>query len=133
MTAVPDSSPAELAVLLSQLSAQVQRESGPMTRAGSGAPSPSEAMALYFVATRLVELQLQLEENASVAPAAHSARDLAITRDVLEGTHAVLLAALERIESIERIERAEAEDQAPPLRLVAGRRSRQRHQRHPAE
>jgi hypothetical protein len=88
MTAMSQSSPAELAMLLSELEARVSRN-GVRPADASG----SEAMALYFVATRLVELQLQLLDS-SPADASQTRRDLAVTRDVLVGTRSVLLRAI---------------------------------------
>ncbi len=116
MTAVPQSNAAELAALLTQLSAQVQYADGASRLPQMQAPSPSEAMALYFVATRLVEVQLKLlerdaqaessgegqpDEAQSVpgaAPSPPQGRDLLVTREVLEGTRGVLQAALDGLQ-----------------------------------
>src|SRR3954467_7156766 len=86
----------ELAVLLSHLSAPVDgSEHGPEI---SRAASPSEAMALYFVAARLVELQMELVARSD-------GQDLTVelntTREVLEGTRRALLSALASTEAAE--------------------------------
>jgi hypothetical protein len=73
---------AELAVLLSQLNA---RGYVPASRP----PSPTEAMAMYFVAARLVELQLELVDRGECDD-----DELAVTREVLRSTHRMLNAAL---------------------------------------
>lgn len=132
MTAASHSTSAELAVLLSQLSEQVQH-TGDGSAQVENVPTPSEAMALYFVSTRLVELQLQLLErdrdgsaDGTPDPSApdHSA-DIARTREVLEGTRAVLRASLAKSE--------EADDSGEPgsvFPLVRKGRPRRR-TRHP--
>src|SRR5579875_1119477 len=56
-----NSGSAELAGLLSQLSEQVQRDG--LDVEASDPPTSSEAMALYFVAARLAELQLRIAER----------------------------------------------------------------------
>jgi hypothetical protein len=56
-------------------------------------PHPSEARAMYAIAARLAELQLELAEQSS----AHE-RDLAATRDALRNTHRVVFAAIEHVE-----------------------------------
>lgn len=58
-------------------------------------PSPSEAMAIYSVAVRLVRLQMTVSEHGASEPA-----DLATTRDMLLGTRKLLRAALARIERV---------------------------------
>lgn len=58
-------------------------------------PSPSEAMAIYSVAVRLVELQMTVTEHGATEPT-----DLAATRDVLIGTRQLLRAALDRVERV---------------------------------
>jgi hypothetical protein len=78
-----ESGSAELAVLLSQLNA---RGYAPASRP----PSPTEAMAMYFVAARLVELQLELVDRGECDD-----NELAVTREVLRSTHRMLNAALD--------------------------------------
>jgi hypothetical protein len=58
-------------------------------------PSPTEAMAIYSVAVRLVQLQMTVSDAGDVDPG-----DLAATRDVLLGTRRLLRAALERLERV---------------------------------
>jgi hypothetical protein len=58
-------------------------------------PSPSEAMAIYSVAVRLVQLQMSLDNSEPVNPG-----DLAASRDVLLGTRRLLRAALDRLERV---------------------------------
>lgn len=53
-------------------------------------PSPDEALAVYRLTARLVELQLELAEQGGTDPA-----EWAVTHDVLIGTRQVLLAALQ--------------------------------------
>jgi len=117
LTAVPQSNAAELAALLTQLSAQVQYADGASRLPQMQAPSPSEAMALYFVATRfgrgpaeaprarrpgrVVGRRCQPDEAQSVpgaAPSPPQGRDLLVTREVLEGTRGVLQAALDGLQ-----------------------------------
>ena len=76
---------AELSSLLSQLNAYT------VDGATLPPPSPAEAMAIYSVAVRLVQLQMTLTE-------ACESDDLAVTRDVLVGIRRLLRAALARIE-----------------------------------
>lgn len=100
---MPDSGPAEPSDLLSQLNAQVA--------AAEPAPSaPNEAMALYVVAARLVELQLELAEQGDC-----DEDELMITRDVLIGTHRMLSAALDHVEA-----RDAALATKPTLQVVDG-------------
>ena len=113
---------AELAVLLSHLSApsaSSQPGSDP-----SRAASPSEAMALYFVAARLVELQMELVARGD-------GQDLTVelntTREVLEGTRRALLSALESAEAAERGQ--DVVPGPPTLSVVDGGRSRRRRAR----
>jgi hypothetical protein len=80
-----DSGPDDLEPLLPQLNAH--------EHARPTAPSPTEAMAIYFVAARLVELQLEL-----VGRGEYDVEELAATRDLLKGTHRLLNEALERAE-----------------------------------
>lgn len=82
MTVVNEHGSAELSALLSHLN-----EHRP---SGSRRPSPTEAMALYFVAARLVELQLELADRGECDD-----DELAMTREVLRGTHRILNAALD--------------------------------------
>jgi hypothetical protein len=108
---MPDNGSAELSVLLSHLNAQ---GIGPM----ADAPSPSEAMAMYFVAARLVELQMQLVDRGECDDG-----ELSVTREVLVGTHRMLNAAL-----------VSSEHTAPPsrkpaLKMVHGGRSARRRPR----
>lgn len=79
---------AELAGLLSQLKAHSRgRTASP--------PTPSEAMAMYFVAARLVELQMQLVDRGECDD-----QEIAVTREVLIGTHRMLNAALDGAEPV---------------------------------
>lgn len=89
-TTMPDTGSAELAGLLSRLSTQVYDagESGDDQAAGSSA---GEAMALYYVTARIVELQLQLAERGD---SAQLREEMATTRDLLEQTRRVLASAL---------------------------------------
>jgi hypothetical protein len=102
---------AELAVLLSQLNAQ---------RSGrtAGVSSPTEAMAMYFVAARLVELQLQLVDRGECDDT-----ELAVTREVLVGTHRMLNAALDSTAVTAPPTRK------PTLKMVHGGRSVRRRSR----
>lgn len=114
---------AELAVLLSHLSAPTAANP-PGTADASRAASPSEAMALYFVAARLVELQMELVARGD-------GQDLTVeldtTRQVLEGTRRALLSALA---SAEAVERGAAPVSSPPtLSVVDGGRARRRRAR----
>lgn len=104
-----DNGSAELAVLLSQLTAH---DAGPMARA----PSPSEAMAIYLVAARLVELQLQLVDRGECDD-----EELAMTTQVLAGTHRILNAALQSID-----DESFAASRRPALQVVHGGRSSRR-------
>jgi hypothetical protein len=97
-----DKGSAELSMLLSQLNAHGDgRMAAP--------PSPSEAMAMYFVAARLVELQLQLVDRGE-----SDDDELAVTREVLVGTHKMLNAALGSSDPTARPPRR------PALRVVSG-------------
>jgi hypothetical protein len=116
----------ELAVLLSHLSA-------PTTGPDSGAEvarsaSPSEAMALYFVAARLVELQMELVARGD---GQDLTAELATTREVLEGTRRALLSALASAES--GSEAGDLHSQVPSgpptLSVVEGGRARRRRAR----
>jgi hypothetical protein len=83
---MPDTGAAELAALLSRLH-------DPDTAVGTDGTTPSvaEAMALYVLATRIVELQLQLAERGD---GADLRREMATTRELLEQTRGVLSSAL---------------------------------------
>jgi hypothetical protein len=76
---------AELSSLLSQLNAY------PVDSCTLPPPTPAEAMAIYSVAVRLVQLQMTLTE-------ACESDDLAVSRDVLLGIRRMLRAALARVE-----------------------------------
>ena len=76
---------AELSFLLSQLN------SYSVDGAHLPPPSPAEAMAIYSVAVRLVQLQMTLTD-------ACESDDTAVTRDVLLGIRRMLRAALARVE-----------------------------------
>lgn len=106
-----DNGSAELAVLLAQLTAH---DAGPMTPP----PSPSEAMAIYLVAARLVELQLQLADRGESAD-----EELAMTTRVLAGTHRILRAALD---SIDAPGDAPVPQRRPTLQMVHGGRAGRR-------
>jgi hypothetical protein len=114
---------AELAVLLSHLSAPSAASSAGASDS-TRAASPSEAMALYFVAARLVELQMELVARGD-------GQDLTVelntTREVLEGTRRALLSALESAESAERGQ--DVVPGPPTLSVVDGGRARRRRAR----
>ena len=114
---------AELAVLLSHLSAPSAAGSAGASDSSRTA-SPSEAMALYFVAARLVELQMELVARGD-------GQDLTVelntTREVLEGTRRALLSALESAESAERGQ--DVVPGPPTLSVVDGGRARRRRAR----
>ncbi len=76
---------AELSFLLSQLN------SYSVDDAHLPPPSPAEAMAIYSVAVRLVQLQMTLTD-------ACESDDMAVSRDVLLGIRRLLRAALARVE-----------------------------------
>ena len=80
---------AQLSSLLSQLNGYTTNP------ARVAAPSPSEAMAIYSVAVRLVRLQLTASAHDAGEPA-----DLSTTRDVLLSTRRLLRAALDRLERV---------------------------------
>lgn len=98
-------------MLLSQLNAQRAARS-------AGVPSPTEAMAMYFVAARLVELQLELVDRGECDNA-----ELAVTREVLVGTHRMLNAALDSTTTTAPPTRK------PTLKMVHGDRSVRRRPR----
>ena len=100
-----DSGSAELSVLLSQLNARTVH-----TQASKPSPpSPSEAMAMYFVAARLVELQLHLADTG-----VPDEGEIAMTRDVLFGTHRILTSALAHVEAHDALH------ERPSFRVVDG-------------
>jgi hypothetical protein len=102
-----ESGSAELAVLLSKLNARGYTSA-------SRCPSPTEAMAMYFVAARLVELQLELVDRGECAD-----EELAVTREVLRSTHRILNAALD--------DSAEPVPVRPRLQVVPDARPDRRH------
>ena len=114
---------AELAVLLSHLSAPSTADPAGATDP-SRAASPSEAMALYFVAARLVELQMELAARGG-------GQDLSVelntTREVLEGTRRALLSALDSAEAVERGQ--DVVPGPPTLSVVDGGRARRKRAR----
>jgi hypothetical protein len=68
----------------------------PVGGAGAAAdvvPTADEALAMYRLTTRLVELQLDLADRGRTNPA-----EVAVTHDVLVGTRQVLLAALHDVD-----------------------------------
>lgn len=113
---------AELAVLLSHLSAPSANPSG--TPDAARAASPSEAMALYFVAARLVELQMEL---AARGDGQDLSVELNTTREVLEGTRRALLSALASAEAAERGQ--DVVPGPPTLSVVDGGRARRKRAR----
>jgi hypothetical protein len=118
MTSMANHGSAELAVLLSHLSAP-SATSQPGVSDASRTASPSEAMALYFVAARLVELQMELVARGD-------GQDLTVelntTREVLEGTRRALLSALESADGAERGQ--DVVPGPPTLSVVEGGRAR---------
>jgi hypothetical protein len=106
-----DNGSAELSLLLSQLNAQ-------RTVQMVQPPSPSEAMAMYFVAARLVELQMQLVDRGECDD-----HELTVTREVLVGTHRMLNAALASADQPALATRK------PALKMVHGGRSARRRPR----
>lgn len=83
-----DNDSAELSVLLDRVNAHVAGTVAHVPE--SRPPSKTDAMAMYFIAARLVEMQLQLAE-----PGACDDGELAITREVLLGTLRTLRWALD--------------------------------------
>jgi hypothetical protein len=114
---------AELAVLLSHLSAPSATNPAGVSDPSRTA-SPSEAMALYFVAARLVELQMEL---ASRGDGQDLSVELNTTREVLEGTRRALLSALDSAEAAERGQ--DVVPGPPTLSVVDGGRARRRRAR----
>jgi hypothetical protein len=66
-------------------------------------PSPDQAMAMYYLATRIVDLQLQRLDRGDCDD-----QELAVTREVLLDTHRMLSAALDGI----------SDDARPALQVV---------------
>src|SRR3954468_1041288 len=114
---------AELAVLLSHLSAPSATNPAGVSDP-SRAASPSEAMALYFVAARLVELQMELVARGD---GQGLTVELNTTREVLEGTRRARLSALESAETAERV--PDVVPGPPTLSVVDGGRARRRRAR----
>ena len=81
---------AEVAMKLSHLSAPAHPSARSVVL-GDTPPSPSEAMALYFAAARLVELHMLViaRDNSQT-----SAPEMTTTRRVLEDARRALIAAL---------------------------------------
>lgn len=123
---MPDTGSAELAVLLSQLSRQAgESEHDPADVAGR--PSADEAMALYYVTARVVELQLQLARRGD---GAELQREMATTRELLEQTRRVLAAALgEKAPAAGAPEQSRESTGKPYLSVVHGEKSRRRSRR----
>jgi len=122
-TRMPDTGSAELAGLLSRLSTQVYDagESGDDEATGSSA---GEAMALYYVTARIVELQLQLAERGD---SAQLREEMATTRDLLEQTRRVLASALGETPATDNS--APEIFEKPRLSVVHGQKSRRRRTR----
>jgi hypothetical protein len=127
MAAKAEANRAELMALLARLNNSLDpaREA----HASALSPTPEEALALYFVAARLVELQLRLLERDE-SPV-ELARQVRITRDVLEGTRLVLRAALANVGMASTLAE-EVVPSAPTLRVVHGGRAGIRHRGHDA-
>lgn len=102
-----DSSPG-LDSLLSRLHGRAMTRSEPARGQAGPLASADEAMAMYRLTTRLVELQLELADQGECDP-----QELRIAREVLVGTRELLHAALREAEP--------GEDEAPPpaLQVVA--------------
>jgi hypothetical protein len=85
-------------------------------------------MALYFVAARLVELQMELVARGD---GQDLTSELATTREVLEGTRRALLSALAGAESDSDVgDRSTQVPSGPPtLSVVEGGRARRRRAR----
>jgi hypothetical protein len=113
MAAEAEPNASELMALLERLNGSLDDAGRPSPCTGP-APTADEALGLYYVAARLVELQLRLLEHDDNP--IELARQVAVTRDVLVGTRAVLLAALEAMND----EGAEAPASAPRLRVLHG-------------
>jgi hypothetical protein len=104
--------------LLARLNTSLEGETPP--QASAGCPTPEEALTLYFVAARLVELQLRLLERDE-SPV-ELARQVAITRGVLEGTRTVLKAALDSV-GMSAIPSDDQTPATPTLRVLHGGRA----------
>src|SRR5690349_5978539 len=92
MAAEAEPNASELMALLERLNSSLDDAERPVPCI-TPAPTAEEALGLYYVAARLVELQLRLLEHDDNA--FELARQVAVTRDVLVGTRAVLLSALQ--------------------------------------
>jgi hypothetical protein len=114
MAAEPEPSPAELTSLLERLNSSLDG-SEEFEHPAVPAPTAEEALGLYFVAARLVELQLRLLERDENP--VELARQVAITRDVLLGTRSVLESALNSVTPVDPT------PSAPKLRVVNGGRA----------
>jgi hypothetical protein len=118
MAAEAEPNPAELLALLERLNSSLDSTEQPL-RPAAAVPTPDEALGLYFVAARLVELQLRLLERDENP--VELARQVAVTRDVLMGTRTVLQAALDGVGPVDALA-APAPSAAPKLRVVHGGR-----------
>jgi hypothetical protein len=116
MAAEAEPNPAELTALLERLSSSIDDAEQPL-RLAAAVPTADEALGLYFVAARLVELQLRLLERDENP--VELARQVAITRDVLLATRSVLESALHGVGPAG----AGPATAAPKLRVVHGGRS----------
>jgi hypothetical protein len=92
MAAEAEPNASELMALLERLNTSLDDGERPLP-CTAPAPTAEEALGLYYVAARLVELQLHLLEHDDNS--AELARQVAVTRDVLVGTRTVLLTALQ--------------------------------------
>lgn len=110
-----------MAGLLSRLSTQVYGadETGDEE---ATSPSAGEAMALYYVTARIVELQLQLAERGD---GDDLRREMATTRELLEQTRRVLASALGE----NPVADTGAAAEKPRLSVVHGEKSRRRRTR----
>src|SRR5689334_13034902 len=118
MGAKAEANRVELMALLARLNSSL--ETGAVPEPALGRPTPEEALTLYFVAARLVELQLRLLERDE-SPL-ELARQMCITRDVLEGTRTVLRAALDTV-GMAGDSSVDVVPAAPTLRVVHGGRA----------
>jgi len=121
MAAEAEPNPAELTALLERLNSPLDDADEPL-EAAVPAPTPEEALGLYFVAARLVELQLRLLERDENP--VELARQVAVTRDVLLGTRSVLRSALSSVGPID----PRPATPAPKLRVLHGGRAPSRHE-----
>jgi hypothetical protein len=123
MAAEAEPNSAELAALLERLNSSFEDGDEDLL-APDPAPTPEEALGLYFVAARLVELQLRLLERDENP--IELARQVAVTRDVLIGTRSVLRSALHGVGPADPRPTAVP----PKLRVVHGGRAPLRHEHH---